>query len=687
MLKKEVPLFIVLIFFLTIGVLVIKKETDTVAMNRYRDLAAVAARNAPSISYQKINNSPKETQALSAFVKQNEKGVSYNFKTIHGTLEIIHHDSQDQKEVPSDLYTPFLVSSEGVYKIQNISDNPLIQNLNGINLELTGLVSTSDISKQKSVLVNFNQTDVKNLRPKKIVTRNLATSSLREAACPGNYCALVIPLDTTGAGALPSPTEIQDYIFNGRIKSVLAEESYGAMTYAGVVTDWIHISDPNPNIFNAPPEVSDYLQAHNINPNSYNQIVFLVNGGPESSGGLGSIGVTPFWIGGSFYSIPVAIVGFSTYSNRADLLMANGNLSYFDHLYVHETGHNLGAVHDNLLNCKSGPVSAPSECIFTEYGNNYSVMGGGALGAHFSFLNKMRIGWINQSNIFEMTSGMHALNPIESSNPTFLGLDYGNNGVPDYLFERRSSVGFDTKNLFSELNYDGEFVYRLTPDFGLNSIPADPTYWTLNLVDTTPASRPSGWPMALKDAVLKIPQSFMDTGRVKGFRQNSSGGNNLVEIYNGLAISNPCSIKPIKVFEPAGVSDLFPGQVGQQNWGTGLAVPNQQNSPNPTGVSVDLNDPNAQIMVYKSLMIFNDDSLQCPASNYTFKMKFNGVELPLLSDSSAQYPSWGGPYYQTVFAVLPNTGLSYGPTNVTLEVTKQNNATVFSKNLVFQLEP
>jgi hypothetical protein len=368
--------------------------------------------------------------------------------------------------------------------------------------------------------------------------------------------------------------------------------------------------------------------------------------------------------------------------------MANGNMSYFDYLYVHETGHNLGMTHDNFLNCKSGPTSLPSECIPVEYGNSFSVMGSGALGGHPSFVNKMRAGWLSAPSITEATQGTYPLNAIENPNPSFLGLDFGNDLTPNYAFEKRSAVGVDTPNLFPDVSLEGALVYRMVPDFGFAGVSASPFSWSMSLVDTTPAQASTSWAVSLRNSTLKIPQSFSDTGLSLGFRENPSANNSQVEIFPvQTLIKNSCAKHPIKVFESENANDMFTGQIGTQKWVAGVNLLSilQGQTVLPKDLHVDTSVPGAQALIYKSFFVFNDDTITCGMGNYTFKLMANGAELPLLTDNLAQYPSWGGPYYQTIFAYLPVAGLPYGPQHVTLEIKKENDGSVFTRDLIVNL--
>jgi hypothetical protein len=96
--------------------------------------------------------------------------------------------------------------------------------------------------------------------------------------------------------------------------------------------------------------------------------------------------------------------------------------------------------------------------------------------------------------------------------------------------------------------------------------------------------------------------------------------------------------------------------------------------------------PDSEVFLAKNISIFNDDRISCGPGLYTIELLHNGVSIPLLSESSITYEPWSGPHFQTVMAYLPVNGLTYGMQTVTLKITKQNDGTVFTRDLKFDLE-
>lgn len=683
--KKDIPLYALLLVFALGGLAIVKHGTDkAVAKNNLmlaESQAAAVARATPAANYQKTTFGVNERSALKGWATQNY-GASFPEKTVAGTLYTIY----EEKAKAGGSAKTYLRSGSEIYEIKNIA-GPIPESLNGSSVELTGLASSlREASKDRELLVNLDTVELKMIKAPRVTPKSWQAGR-SNAVCDGNFCALVIPIDTTGdTSVLPTQSDIYSYIMDGQARNSFAEQSYGAMEYDGLVTDWISVSSSTVPLWMTLPEVSQYISTNNIDVASYDQVVFLVNGGPHSIEGKASLGSLDLNVNGAMYNIPVARVGFSFYEDNGEIVQANGNLSYFSHLYIHETGHNLNAEHDNLLNCHKGLGSLPSECVLEEYGNIYSTMGNGSLGSHFSFLAKLRIGWVNLASLTQTVSGLHTLAPTELPGATFLGVDYGSDLVPEYVFERRESIGSDALNLFTDVNLAGVLAYRLSSTNGWTNMPTDPLLWDLELVDMTPDKKSDYWPLTLRDAVLKIPNLYADTQRGLGMKQTSGGGNNEIEIYPlPMTTTNPCIIKPIKVFNAPNSNDPFPGQIPAQKWP--VAAPISSSTRLATDILGNVSDVNSQVMIYKSIVIFNDDGLTCPASDYSFKLKFAGNDLPLISDTMANYPVWGGPYHMTVFAYLPVYGLTYGYQTVTLEVTKLNDNTVFTKDLIFELVP
>jgi hypothetical protein len=155
----------------------------------------------------------------------------------------------------------------------------------------------------------------------------------------------------------------------------------------------------------------------------------------------------------------------------------------------------------------------------------------------------------------------------------------------------------------------------------------------------------------------------------------------------GLGVANACTRSGVKAFEPyVNSGDTFTGQIPAHKWPITTAKPSVA-AALVQDIHVDLNNPDAQIFLYKNIMLFNDDYIACGAGQYTFEFIVNDVSIPLLSESTATYDAWSGPHFNYVMAYLPVTGMTYGQHTVTLKITKISDNTVFSRPLVFNLVP
>lgn len=633
-----------------------------------------AAVTSATITYKKVG---LESKALVAYARNFKKGSKEII--VAGRIEAYY--SENKKFEAEDQPLKFvLVSGKDVYEIKTLKGS-LPLSLNGAAVELLGFTSLGRDGK-KELVVDLSASDIKNLS-----TSSNRGMSLRDerSNCPATLCSIVIPVDMSGdISNLPAPEDIENYINNGRIANAILEESYAQASLSVRVMPWVSISSQTMSPYYAPSEIEQYLINQGIDLSSYGQLAFLINGGSQSSGGEATIGAQQYYANGSSYNIPVSLVGFAPYANNANLTSSNGNMSYFDYLYVHETGHNLGALHDNLLNCGGGPMSLPSQCISIEYGNKYSIMGDAAYGGHFSLVQKLRAGWVGMPPL--VTSGIYSFDPIELANPSFLGIDGNTNYIPEFLMERRTSVGIDALSLFTDPNLNGVFLYRMKNPTDPN-LSSDPMTWDVGLIDTTPTVASTNWYTSLNDLVFKIPQRYGDIQNNTRFSQRLDGMNNSVQVSQGLQVADACAKKPVKAFEPyVNSGDTFTGQIPSHKWPVRTGLPTVAASL-VQDIHADTSLPDAQIFLIKYFMLFNDDAIPCGPGEYSFEIIFNGESIPLLTDSSATYNPWSGPNYDVIMAYLPVSGLSYGQHTATLKITKLNDGSVFSRPLVFNLVP
>gem|GEM_PF-6373912 len=95
------------------------------------------------------------------------------------------------------------------------------------------------------------------------------------------------------------------------------------------------------------------------------------------------------------------------------------NGDYKTHVVVHELGHNFVWHHASTYRCtdtNGQPVSLSGNCSFSEYGDPFSVMGGGSTKAthHANNYQKGEIGWLRPENTLDVTTdGFYDITPIE----------------------------------------------------------------------------------------------------------------------------------------------------------------------------------------------------------------------------------------------------------------------------------
>lgn len=676
--KNTISIFILSVFVVFVGVFVIKSTT------KYYKANALAQVNQSVSKDTTTRNvlSQKERIILTNYLVANNK-LKYIEKTISGRL-VVYFEEKENHENAGDSMKVALVSGRDFFEIDNISGF-VDRNWNGKFATLSGFVSPTNKTGNKEIIVNLSQEKIKTFSQARL--NSVRNRDNRDVAyCNGGeFCSLVVSLDLTGGQEeLPASNDIKNYIFNGRIKNTLSEESYGQFDYNGYVTPWISVPYQNINIFGLPYEAEQYLISNGVDIGLFDQVLILVNGSMNNSG-FASVGNSSFYFNNTDYQIPVAVVGFQGYFN--DFLSAsNGNMTYFDYLVVHEAGHNVGAVHDNLLDCQNGPESLPSECLLIEYGNKYSIMGDGSYGGHFSAWNKFLVGWVGSSNMIFSSNGTYSLDDIENENPSFLGLDINSSSVPEFLMERRNPLGIDALSLFQNLNLNGVFLYKQINYPGLNRT-QNPQTWNMALVDTTPPFQSQYFSDSISDTVFKTGQRFTDPATGLRFAQNLGGDGNTIVVSPPILDTLVCTRNPIKVFEPENNSgDTFTSQIQKQKW------------PNPTDifgiasnlvqdVQTDVSNQYAQVFLSKNIVLFNDDTPFCGNGEYAINVFYNGNSIPLISNSVVNIEPWTGWNFQSIYLFFPTYGLNYGNQTITLKITKINDETVFSKDLIFNLVP
>lgn len=696
-----------LIAVIAISTFVAHKESMKLADMRadeiYSETLAQATRAIPRSSAQRIVNTTKEKQFLSKFVEQEFKGKSFAETTIKGKFAVVYVDEFSKDGTPivdengEDIKKLYLSTPTEFYRVENIA-HPVTESLNGVEVELTGFLSSSrDENGEKKFVVNIHEDTIRSLgsRSKK-PTKDWSKADERGGgSCGGNYCAFVVLIDTTNGNTyfdLPTPQEMHDMVFvnPGRIKQNFYEQSYGQMTYGGTVTNtWfqIPVADIPTLTTSVPAQVQQYITDNNIDMSDYDQLIYVIHE-PLYAGAFSSIGPINQVINGQVYSLARTVVRMLYYFNPTTILAANGNITYWERQWIHETGHALGANHDNAAACEHGPTSLPSECIIVGYGNVYSTMGWSTLGSHFSFFKKREIGWITDSNIVSGQSGGNfTLSHIEAANPKIVtssqSWDTPTQGT--YYFEARKPVGFDSippqQSRRISLNFEGPFVYRELP----GGFPL--------LTDVSPAANSTiattSTDTSKKDVVLKDGEVLSSTGHGIQF---TGAYNPVPPALATLAgptvgvITSPitasCALQPFKLFHfYESSTNITKGQLPKQSWPQTPFVPDLSQVKN---FATDNTNPNATIALNLDYRIFNDDSVACGATQIERSISLDGqlIEGPTLSPLEP----WSFSNASNQLAVS-GYNLSYGQHTITLVLTKQNDGSTITQDFLFNVIP
>lgn len=670
------------------------KIADLRANEIYSETLAQAVKALPKTTVQRIVNTPEEKTLLNSLVKQEFKNDIYTEKTLSGQFVVTHEEKYSKEgkliyKQGDNIYKLYLSTPTEVYKVENIS-SPVTQDLHGIKIILTGLLSSNkDVEGIKNFIVNIPEEKIRTLKqePWMPVINWKDRQTDRGGSCGGNYCVFIVLANLGGeSSGLPQPQDIKNYIFTnpGRIKDAFYEQSYGQMIYGGEITNqWITFPDftsitPNSSNTTLATVLQNYVLENQINLSDYDQIMYLINDPNSNFGGASSVGPINITANGQVYALARNWVRMGAYYDTS-LSKSAGHLTLWEHAYIHETGHGLGALHDNFFACQNGPTSLPSECIHKEYGNLYSTMGTGNYGSHFSFKQNLRIGWINEEQLQLGEHGVLELSPLELENSLFVKSSQEN---PEYVFEYRKSTGLDDIRFLigkSRPEIDGFFVYRKH-----NS-----DYY---LTDVSPAATSSL--SSNNNVVLKNLQSFFDLNTGKQFTSfyNSNPGPYLTSSENIFGIKTISNGNPSCIMRP--LNTIFAHHNMNANVASEKLPPHvwpqiQPFVPNLNNVSsfvIDNNDPESTFIFGLLFKYFNNDSAACEPTQIERKVYLDGE---LIHASVGTIPSWSGPHYspQYPWFSISGYGLSYGFHTVTQTFNKLNDGSSVSNDFVFKLTP
>lgn len=325
----------------------------------------------------------------------------------------------------------------------------------------------------------------------------------------GNQKTLVILLYDATDTTLPpySPVDIESIIFKSTLQKFYKDQSYGKVSFSGIVTDWIGLQTPYSSgarvcgllpIYVNRQEILDYLLAHAIDPTIYARTVYLVY---DAGGGCSGVGKwTSYWQGKE-YQTSYSWIGIQKSTLQYYVGYANGvrfakklvpedvgfarcaayvtahpldvvqctwgsktiydttdSLNYeknfftsgpFIPIVAHELGHALGVMHANAWMCGGGSYYS-SDCHHAEYGNSGDTMGYWAYGSGFNAFYRDSLGWVaSSSKRIIRRSGKRTITPIETQTGVTV-LEIQNPSLAtstaankSVYVEMRAPIGFD----------------------------------------------------------------------------------------------------------------------------------------------------------------------------------------------------------------------------------------------------
>ena len=346
-------------------------------------------------------------------------------KTLTGTIDVLHADDFDHPENSTFKY--FLNVGGKHLSLYAAQDLPAL--LSGSELTIKGY-QLGDIV---------------------VTVGGPAEITVRKAAKPesvGKQRLLVVLVSRPSGPPTPSPQDMKKLIFSGPFAKFFEEQSYGKVSFAGDVTDWISFNYPSDhcqtNVLGAfdfdTPEIRAYILEKKIDLAKYDRAVFVPS--PDFYPSCSTLGKQNVLFNGTTYRLSLSWKGWSD-----SLDVGYPIPSTFAHVLAHEMGHALGVMHANGWWC-FGP-SLYENCNHDEYANWFDVMGAGSLAAHFNAFYKDFLGWLAPKDKKIVTkTGTYTLTPLETANGVRAiilknpAIATGNLAGFSYL-EFRQPIGFD----------------------------------------------------------------------------------------------------------------------------------------------------------------------------------------------------------------------------------------------------
>ena len=257
-------------------------------------------------------------------------------------------------------------------------------------------------------------------------------------------------------------------------------QSGGRLDLEGDVHDYFEIAaarDPcDPNVWVE--QVNALAVERGIDVASYDYNIYLHNDAPCDYGGVGELGGKTLLLQG--YALGAA---------------------------AHELGHNFGLLHANAFVCTGpdgvGLVPLSGACRSLEYGDQFSMMGGGTTAHQVNGWEKVLLGWFAPEDITAVTeSGTYHIEPSNQ----------GDRGPRGLRIARM--VGCVTREYFVEFRPDAAFDLPASGGLHVRIAPEPRAYRQSHLLDMTPETSGGATDNELEhgfsDAPLPVGASYVD---------------------------------------------------------------------------------------------------------------------------------------------------------------------------------
>jgi hypothetical protein len=328
----------------------------------------------------------------------------------------------------------------------------------------------------------------KSANTKTVVSDKIIDYALEGSPAAEHFNVALLLFDGTSRSTTPdpdaydytfyTPEQLGDAFFNdpNGVHAYLAEASFGKVSLSGRVVGWIELASNNTPAqeFQTNREQYAALAAEYLDLADYDitYIVALTDvedqlqiGWDYKSNQLG--GVIPMgidWMINSRFWKEAGGAGLNS------LVLPSTS-------WAHELQHTFGIDgHANSYNCGTETLGPAENCTIVAYGNPFSLMGEYAYGTHADALMKERLGWLEPSQMIQVTSsGTYTLCPLETADgkPKGLTIQATTPRAHDQVtfdkihVEYRRPLGFD--RYLSRLDGTDGYLARFKPEGSVRS--------------------------------------------------------------------------------------------------------------------------------------------------------------------------------------------------------------------------